>query len=716
MATGELIVGTSNNDVLVGSTEDDSLYGGAGADTMVGQQGDDYYQADTSLDIVIEQEYEGNDTLAASFSATLPDYVENLTLLGSISLTGTGNSQNNLIVGNIADNTLSGEEGNDTLHGGAGSDNLIGGSGDDVLYGDSGNDILIGGSGENTLIGGTGDDYYVLEDANQQVIQEMPGEGHDTVVAAVSVTLADNVEDLILVGAAAVTGMGNSLDNRIQGNEAANTLSGLAGNDTLEGGDGNDSLSGGLGSNSLLGGSGNDSLWSESSTDTLTGGAGDDVYQVAVTGVTLTETADEGTDTVIATISWTLGDFFENLTLAGSTPVRGIGNANNNRITGNTAANTLNGGQGTDTLLGNDGNDVLSGGDGADRLDGGNGNDSLDGGSGTNTLLGGTGDDIYWVNSSSNTVVESTGQGNDSVIASVSWTLGQNIENLSLTGSNALKGTGNTANNRITGNTGANTLNGAQGDDTLIGGDGNDSLVGGDGADSLSGGNAQDTLVGGAGSNTLAGGMGDDWYWISSSTDRLGEAANAGLDQVSSTVSWTLGANFENLLLMGAAAVNGTGNATANQIRGNSGNNVLAGGQGMDTLTGGNGNDTLIGGLGSDTLIGGSGSDIFRLDASLSSPTATNVDRIQDFSVVDDTIQLENAIFTALGATTGTLNAAQFQTNATGVAMDASDRIVYASTTGQLFYDADGNGNAAAIQIATLTAHLSLSLADFVVI
>jgi len=151
------------------------------------------------------------------------------------------------------------------------------------------------------------------------------------------------------------------------------------------------------------------------------------------------------------------------------------------------------------------------------------------------------------------------------------------------------------------------------------------------------------------------------------------------------------------------------GNTSNNTLTGNDGSNTLDGAVGRDSLFGGNGNDVLVGGTGNDTLAGGAGKDVFKFNAGL----ASNIDKITDFAVVDDTIQLENAIFTKL-TTTGVLNAANFVNAA--VASDFNDYVIYNPATGELSYDADGSGAGAAVKIALLGIHLALTSADFVVI
>jgi Ca2+-binding RTX toxin-like protein len=154
------------------------------------------------------------------------------------------------------------------------------------------------------------------------------------------------------------------------------------------------------------------------------------------------------------------------------------------------------------------------------------------------------------------------------------------LENLTLTGASAINGTGNASDNVLVGNTGNNTLTGAAGNDTLDGG---------------------------AGTDTLVGGTGNDIYYVDATTDVVTEQANEGTDTVMSSVTWTLGANVENLTFTGTAAVNGTGNALDNVLTGNGGSNNLSGGVGNDTLDGGAGNDTLNGGAGADAYAFGLG-------------------------------------------------------------------------------------------------------------
>lgn len=479
-----------------------------------------------------------------------------------------GNALSNSLSGNAFDNFLSGNAGNDTLLGGLGNDTLLGGDGADRLD---------GGIGADSMAGGDGNDIYYVDDVND-IVTELAGQGMDTVWASVSYTLGANVEALGLTGTANLTGTGNELANSISGNAGDNlidggagndTLLGGAGNDTLLGGEGNDLLNGGVGADVLMGGEGSDRLEGGLDADTMQGGAGNDVYVVDNIGDVVIEDVNGGTDTVWASMDYTLGDNVESLGLTGTANLTGIGNALANSISGNTGNNLLDGGAGNDILLGGAGDDTLLGGDGNDRLDGGLGAD---------VLVGGAGNDLYVIDDLGDVIVEDANGGIDSVSASIDYTLGDTLEALTLTGTADLTGTGNALANSITGNSGNNRLDGGAGNDML---------------------------VGGLGQDTLIGGLGNDTFVVDNIGDVVVEEAGQGIDTVQSSISYTLADTLENLSLIGSANLTGTGNALANTLIGNAGNNVLDGGAG---------NDVLIGGLGADTLIGGAGNDGYQVD------------------------------------------------------------------------------------------------------
>lgn len=271
--------------------------------------------------------------------------------------------------------------------------------------------------------------------------------------------------------------------------------------------------------------------------------------------------------------------------------------------------------------------------------------------------------------------------------------------------------TGGSGNDTLTGNGFANVLNGGAGNDTLYGGYGNDTLLGGVGNDRLNGSVGNDRLNGGAGGDRMYGGAGNDVYYVDSTADIVDESVSGsgGIDAVLSTISFSLSdkarvlGTAENLTLSGTTAVFGVGNSL---------NNVIAGNGIANLLDGGAGNDMLNGGLGNDTLIGGAGKDTFLFNSKLGS---TNVDTISGFVAADDTIRLENAIFTALKQV-GTLAPSAFVRNTTGFAQDASDRIIYETDTGWLNYDYNGNASGGNVHFARIGTNLALSNADFYVV
>ncbi|WLG83973.1 M10 family metallopeptidase [Pseudomonas cucumis] len=589
--------GSAVNNRMTGNDGANLLDGGLGADTLIGGLGNDTYIVDNLGDTLTETStlLGEIDTVRASVNWTLGSNLENLVLTGSDSLNATGNTLNNVLTGNTGNNTLSGGAGDDTLDGGAGADTLIGGDGVDTYYVDNVGDVVIETDTSLTAL--------------------------DRVFSSIDYTLGTNVENLILIGNANLNGTGSAVNNRMTGNDGANLLDG------------------GLGA------------------DTLIGGLGNDTYIVDNLGDTLTETSTllGEIDTVRSSVDWTLGANLENLVLSGNA-INGTGNELNNSLTGNTGANTLVGGIGADIMTGGDGVDTyyvdnvgdavietdasltaldrvfssidytlganvenlilignanLNGTGSAvnNRMTGNDGANILDGGLGTDTLIGGLGNDTYIVDNLGDTLTEtSTLLGEiDTVRASVNWTLGSNLENLVLTGSDSLNATGNTLNNVLTGNTGNNTLSGGAGDDTLDGGAGADTLIGGDGVDTYYVDNVGDVVI---------------------ETD----TSLTALDRVFSSIDYTLGANVENLILIGNANLNGTGSAVNNRMTGNDGANLLDGGLGADTLIGGLGNDTLIGGLGADTLTGGDGADTFVFNAWNETGIGNLRDVITDFS------------------------------------------------------------------------------------
>lgn len=238
------------------------------------------------------------------------------------------------------------------------------------------------------------------------------------------------------------------------------------------------------------------------------------------------------------------------------------------------------------------------------------------------------------------------------------------------------------------------TASGYQGS-TLDGGSGADKLIGGSADDVLMGGSGNDLLKGGAGSDTLTGGLGNDVYDVDHPGDRVIETANAGRDTVKTSISLTLSDAVEALQLIGTGAIHGTGNILANTMTGNAAANTIDGKGGSDILKGGDGTDTFV----FSTALG-----------------TTNVDRIKDFIVSDDSIRLSQTIFDTL-TVSHVLTANEFKDiTVVGTKLDANDHILYNHETGRAYYDADGNGSQKAVVFAILDSHPTLTFQDFQVV
>lgn len=308
-----------------------------------------------------------------------------------------------------------------------------------------------------------------------------------------------------------------------------------------------------------------------------------------------------------------------------------------------------------------------TGGSAADTLVGNAAANRLDGGAGADSMSGGLGDDTYIVDNSGDIVVELASAGVDTVTATLTYTLGANVERLVLGGSTSINGTGNAGANALTGNAAANILDGAAGADTLAGGAGDDVYVidnsgdrvvelAGDGVDlvrsilnfsllgtevenltllgsgnttgtgnafanTLLGNSGSNLLDGGAGADVLQGGAGNDLYVVDNVGDRVVELAGGGADLVRSWVSFSLaGTEAEYLTLLGAGNTSATGNALANTLTGNAGKNVLDGGAGADLLQGQGGDDLYLVDHVGDRVIEqvGGGNDLVRSSVSFS--------------------------------------------------------------------------------------------------
>ena len=288
-----------------------------------------------------------------------------------------------------------------------------------------------------------------------------------------SYTLSGGSTAIVEIG---ITGE-TSIEDVVRGDANANTVTAILLGQTLKGQGGSDTLD------------------DNGFAATLVGGADSDTYWVSDSDTVIQELNGQGIDQVRTSLSsFTLGEFFENLTYTGT----------NSRFYGygNAVGNIIEGGSLGVFLIGYSGADTLRGGAGADVLDGGADHDILDGGTGNDVMIGGAGNDIFYVDSVTDVVVEGADPGFDTVFASISsYVLADWVENLSFTGIAAYTGTGNAVSNQIQGSISDDTIHGLGGNDRLIGFGGNDTLNGGDGNDLLQGGIGSDQLSGGAGAD-----------------------------------------------------------------------------------------------------------------------------------------------------------------------------------------------------------------------
>lgn len=537
------------------------------------------------------------------------------------------------LVGTSGDDSLRAWNGeNATLQGLGGNDDLGAGDGNDILIGGAGSDALRGGTGNDTYVFNLGDGLDTITETggdldtirfgagitasditctlygaggNFELIMAINGGNDDKVtiggwewpgyaegshrierVEFNDGTVWDAVHIQSLAAAAPIVGTngndhleawGSMNDTAIQGLAGDDYLGGRSGNDTLTGGAGNDVLSGSAGNDTYVFnlGDGQDAISEgDGSLDTIRFGEGITASDIGISlgeeGLTL---SINGTGDLLKIHYWAEGTSFriERVEFANGT----VWDAT--AITSRIPSISIVGTAGDDNLQNRQGaNATMQGLDGNDTIIGWIGDDMLDGGAGKDTMSGGKGNDTYVVDNVSDVVKENVGEGIDTILSSLSTTLSADFENLTLTGSKAIKGTGNALDNILIGNSAVNTLTGGAGNDRLDGK---------------------------AGADKMLGGTGDDTYVVDIATDVITENANEGIDTVETSLTYTLGANLENLLLTGTTAINGTGNTL---------DNILTGNAAANTLDGGTGNDTLISGAGADTLTGGTGNDTYR--------------------------------------------------------------------------------------------------------
>jgi Ca2+-binding RTX toxin-like protein len=614
-----IVTSGAGNDVITASGNSDTLVGGTGNST--------YYVQNASTVIQVASGG-GIDTVIASVSYTAPNNVATLTLTGSANITATGNASADKLTGGAGQDTLVAGAGISTLVGGSGNTTFVVNSASDVVQdtstttsntiqssvnytlathvntlvltgtsalvgtANSANDTLVSNSGIDTLVGGTGNDTFVLNNPSD-VVQDSLGTATIVYQAATNFTLPANVNTLNLTGTLALQATGNA---------------------------GNDSITANSGADTLSAGNGNDTLVSGAGIDSLVGGTGTDLFVVNNASDVVTVGSTHGNDTIQSSVSYTASANVANLTLIGNAPVSGTGNA---------LANVLTAGGGTDTLTA---------------------------GSGLATLVGGAGNDTFVVNSSSDVVQDATASTSNIVMASASYTLVTNVNALTLTGTAALTGTANAANDTLTSNTGADTLVGGSGNETFVinnsgvviqdtsvtasnsalssvnyslptnvnaltltgtaallgtSNAGNDLITANSGADSLVAvGNA--TLISGTGVDSLVGGTGNVLFLVNNAADTVNVGASHGSDTIQTASSYTLPTNVNTLILTGSANLTGVAITGNNSLLGNAGNDSLVAGSGRDTLIAGSGVDTLVATSGTDWFVINNASDVLQ--------------------------------------------------------------------------------------------------------
>jgi Ca2+-binding RTX toxin-like protein len=585
-----------------------------------------------------------------------------------LNIVGTLRADN--LVGSNGFDTISGLNGNDTIDGGRGADRLDGGSGHDRLLGGTGRDTLIGGTGNDTLDGGADDDRYEASgtQAEFDTFSDTGLAGSDTLVNIGSTALTLN-------GFSPTNGIEsiNGNNQAILGNNNANVLnfSGVSLNSVLF----------------IGGGSGNDSITGNSTNNDLRGNNGDDV------------------------------------------------------IDGGAGNDWLDGGSQDDRLLGAAGDDTIIGGSGNDTLDGGEGNDTYrvvgnqaefdtfadTGTSGTDTLSNLAGTALTLNGFALNNGIDVINGNNQAIIGN---NYGNAFNFSAVTFNNVSFVSGGNGNDSIIGTALSDNLQGGSGNDTINGGAGADRLDGGAQNDSLLGGIGDDTLVGGTGNDTLDGGEGSDTYEVAITQAEFNLFTDTGISG-SDTLRNT-GSN--SLTLNGFSITNGLefidgnnrailGNNSSNDfnfsavtlsnvlfVDGGNGNDFFVGSAASDSLRGGNGNDTIDSGNGDDNLFGGAGNDSFIFNSS-----NTGIDTINDFTIGSDILRISSAGFGGTGVVgaAGALAAARFTTGT--AATTAAQRFVYNNASGSLFFDIDGNGSAAQVQIALLSSRPALNNNSFLI-
>ncbi|MGO4831043.1 beta strand repeat-containing protein, partial [Rhizobiaceae sp. 2RAB30] len=711
--------GGAGNDTILGSRGADTLIGGDGNDFVDGQQGNDIAFLGAGSDTFRWDPGDGNDTIEGGAGQDRMLF-NGANIAESIDISANGGRVDFFRDVAAVTMDLNDVERIDF--------NALGGA-DAITVGDmNGTDLTRvninlastpgGSAGDGaadkvSVIGTAGNDQMKVASIGAEiVVSGLPAETHIRAAEGALdklVLIGANGNDTIDAGALAA----GKMNLEFQGGLGADVFIGSQGNDLMLGGDGNDVARMGAGDDVFFWNPGddNDTIEGQTGSDTLffNGANVGETVDISANGSrahffrnianvtmdmdgveTITFNAQGGSDTV--TVNDMSGTAVKtmNVNLAATgggadgeadTVVINATNGNDTiLVTSENGVVTISGLATKVTISNFDANDriVINGLGGDDVIEasglGAGMQLTANGGDGDDVLVGGAGNDTYVLENGNDVVSDASGI--DTITSTISRNLASypTIERLTLIGSAAISGLGNALSNVITGSTANNLLYGYGGNDVLNGGTGADRMYGG---------------------------LGNDRFYVDNAGDRVFEAANQGADAVYASVSYMLAAGQHVEVLAttsstATTALNLAGNEIAQTIVGNAGKNVISGMGGNDTLT------------------GGAGADYFDFRAPLN-PT-TNVDRITDFNVAADTIRLENAVMTGLGAVVGALGAEKFWKSATGLAHDANDRIIYETDTGKLFYDSNGNASGGAIHFATLAPNLALTNADFAVI
>ncbi|HEY0962471.1 MAG TPA: calcium-binding protein, partial [Pseudomonadales bacterium] len=715
-AGNDLFVGNTANNVLSGNAGDDTLRGGAGNDELIGGAGNDSMEGGTGNDMfrvnslqdtVTENADEGYDTVYLEYADgsqyTLSANVEKLIIDTTAGASILGNALDNFIelAGKAGTNTIDGAGGNDTVSyltlaltgpggvtidltsstqtpfSGAGSitlssiENATGSGYDDTLTGTSGDNVLDGFNGNDSLDGGAGNDL-IYENSGNDTIDG--GDGTDTLSyspgsSGVTVNLGTSAAQAVRSGESdTITNIenltGSNYADTLTGNAGGNVLQGLDGNDVLHGGNGNDSLQGGNGSDTLNGDDGNDSLQGGDGNDALNGDSGNDTLE-----------GGAGNDTL-------------------------SGGAGIDRFVFNTAPGTGNLDQiATDFTIGEDrivlrsstftmlsGSGVL----GADNFR-----------SGAGAVAQDANDYIVYDSTTKTLYYDADGSGSGSQLPILVFAGTPNLAAGDIE-VNLPSFAGTSGSDTASGSNGSDYLSGGAGDDTLGGGAGNDYVDGGEGADSLEGGSGNDTINGGEGHDTVSYASASNNAVVELGRSKSANDGDGGGDVLISIESAT-GSELNDIIIGSSVENELRGLGGHDLIDGFGGNDTLKGGNGHDRLRGGDGNDVLDGGNGFDTLVGGDGNDQFWF---AEAPHSGNHDSISDFVSGADKL-----VFDHLGDLAGgTLAVTAFHLGAT--ATTPAHRLIY-STTGVLYYDADGSNTAhTPVQVVKLVGAPTLSYLD----